>query len=83
MTHNADTGRTITEDDLRAVIKANPWFGEWDEWAPLAYNQVPVFARMAMAHIYGKHDDTEIPYAYCVLCHAFRVQHNDGTSEES
>jgi hypothetical protein len=66
-------GFTANEDRLRQEIAANPWFGSWDEWAAAHFNHLPVFARAALGHLYGKHDETELPVAHCVLCSTFRV----------
>lgn len=65
-------GDAVTEDRLRELIRATPYLGEWDEWAPIAYDRIPVMARMVMSHIYGRHDDTTTAYAHCVLCSLFR-----------
>lgn len=50
--------------------------GEWDEWTKSAlggYNGLTVTARAALAHLHGRHDDTDDPYQFCVLCETFRV----------
>lgn len=60
------------EKRLREIITENPYFGDWDEWAALAYDKIPVLPRMVLSHVYGRHDDSELPYAYCVLCTLFR-----------
>ena len=66
----------ITEDRLRQALAAQPYLGDWDEWTktPLGgYNALTVTARSVLSHLHGNHDDTENPYAYCVLCTAFRA----------
>lgn len=65
------------EDRFRAILAADPYYGELDEWAPLAYDKIPVLPRMVMLHIYGQHDDTGQPYAHCALCTFFRVAAGD------
>lgn len=65
---------TADEARFREVLMRHPWFGSWDEWSSAHYNHLPVCARAVMSHIYGLHNDTDIPYAHCVLCETFRVQ---------
>lgn len=62
----------MTDTRLREIINANPWFGDWDEWSKL-YDRLPVYARAVMSHVYGHHDDTDLPYQYCVLCETLRT----------
>ena len=62
-----------SEDRFRAILAASPYFGEWDEWAPLAYDKIPVMPRMVLSHVYGRHDDSPLPFYCCVLCTLFRV----------
>jgi hypothetical protein len=62
-----------TEDRLREIMRAQRrYFGDWDEWSKVSYNGIPVAPRMVLAHVYGRHDTTPLPYAHCVLCTLFR-----------
>lgn len=77
---NPGTDKAEPPDDLRAVecrlraiLDAVPYFGDWDEWAAIAYDKIPVLPRAVMAHIYGRHDDTPLPYSPCPLCELFRT----------
>lgn len=66
--------RPVTEELLSEILRDNPYFGAWEEWLPIAYNRIPVLPRMALAHLYGRHDDRQIRYQYCVLCQLLRPE---------
>lgn len=61
-----------TEDRLREVIAANPYLGTWDEWVD-HYDKLTVQARSVMAHLHGRHDDSDLPVEFCLLCTTFRL----------
>jgi hypothetical protein len=73
VTANPTPNPAATEEKLRELIRLQPWFGDWDEWEPVAYRNIPVLPRAALEHLYGLHDDTELAYAHCVLCQTFRI----------
>lgn len=60
------------EQRFREILAANPHFGDWDEWAKIAYDKIPVLPRTLLSHVYGRHDDSLPPFAHCVLCMYFR-----------
>jgi hypothetical protein len=62
-----------TEARLRELLSSEfTHLGKWAEWAPLAYNLIPVESRQALRHLYGFHDDSGLEYAHCVLCALLR-----------
>ena len=63
-----------SDADVMKWVTDNPYFGDWDEWAPIAYDKIPVLPRMALSHLYGKHADRENPFAHCVFCEVFDLR---------
>jgi hypothetical protein len=67
------TERPDDEDRLRALLSSEfRHFGSWEEWAPLAYDRIPVEPRQALRHLYGLHDVVDRQYMHCVLCALLR-----------
>lgn len=64
--------REAQEQRLRDLIAGSPYFGEWADWRS-TYDDSPVMARSVMQHIYGRHYDSDLAYAHCVLCSLFRL----------
>lgn len=64
----------MSEARFREIVAAEPYYGSWDEWAPIAYNEIPVLPRAVMSHVYGRHDDSPGLYAHCALCTYFRTE---------
>lgn len=80
MSDRTETPTTDPEARLREVLAAPHRYevvlGDWNEWtkgALTGYNALTVTARSTLSHLHGQHDDTENPYAHCVVCAAFRL----------
>lgn len=85
-----EAATTDPEARLREVLTSPHRYevvlGDWDEWtkgALTGYNALTVTARSTLSHLHGRHDDTEIPYAHCVLCAAFRLSEAEPDSGSS
>ena len=63
-----------SDADVMKWVTEHPYFGDWDTWAPIAYDRIPVLPRMALSHLYGRHAERESPFAHCVFCELFDLR---------
>lgn len=63
-----------SDADVMKWVTEHPYFGDWDTWAPIAYDHIPVLPRMALSHLYGRHAERESPFAHCVFCELFDLR---------
>lgn len=63
-----------SDADVMEWVTEHPYFGDWDTWAPIAYDHIPVLPRMALSHLYGRHAERESPFAHCVFCELFDLR---------
>ena len=63
-----------SDADVMKWVAEHLYFGDWDIWAPIAYDHIPVLPRMALSHLYGRHAERESPFAHCVFCELFDLR---------